>query len=158
MIILDVSFGIFAFLPQGWIFMAFVIMIECVIMTKVLSKKWYDPIIYGSTTVTNVISGIAGIIISMILNGGWYLVVWFPWVSSHEIDLSKSESLKGLIIFYVCAFILSLILETFTNWIFLRKIFKSRKIIFSTAIANIASYALGTIVLYSYSFSDIVDF
>jgi len=95
MILLDVIFGIFAFLPQGWLFMAFVILIVCVIMTKILKKNWFDKRIYGIAALTNVISGIVGIVISMILNGGWYLVVWFPRVSSNEINLSNRESLKA---------------------------------------------------------------
>jgi hypothetical protein len=155
MILLDVSFGIFAFLPQGWLFMAFVILIECVIMTKILKKNWFDKRIYGIAALTNVISGIVGIVISMILNGGWYLVVWFPWVSSNEINLSNRESLKALIIFYALAFILSIIIESLINWLFLRKRFKTKQILTTTLIANIAniaSYAIGTIVLYSYSF------
>ena len=152
MILLDVSFGIFAFLPQGWLFMAFVILIECVIMTKILTKNWFDKRIYGVAALTNVISGIVGILISMILNGGWYLVVWFPWVSSNEINLSNRESLKALILFYVLAFILSIIIESLINWVFLRKRFKTKQILTTTLIANIASYAIGTIVLYSYSF------
>lgn len=153
MILLDVSFGIFAFLPQGWLFMAFVILIECLIMTKILKKNWFDKRIYGIATLTNVISGIVGVVISMILNGGWYLVVWFPWVSSNEINLSNRESLKALIFFYALAFILSIIIESLINWLFLRKRFKTKQILTTTLIANIASYAIGTIVLYSYSFS-----
>ena len=152
MILLDVSFGIFAFLPQGWLFMAFVILIECLIMTKMLNQNWFDKRIYGITALSNVISGATGIIISMILNGGWYLVVWFPWVSSNEINLSNSESLKALIIFYVCAFILSIIIESLINWLFLRKRFRTNRILITTIIANIVSYAIGSIVLYSYSF------
>lgn len=152
MILLNVSFGIFAFLPQGWIFMAFVILIECLILTKVFNQTWFNKKIYGVTALTNVISGIVGIVISMILNGGWYLVVWFPWVSSNEITISNKESLNGLIIFYLCAFLLTIILETLTNWLFLRKIYKIKQILLTTLIANVISYAIGTIVLYSYSF------
>src|SRR6478609_5035363 len=109
MTLLDVSFGIFAFMPQGWLFMAFVIVLECLVMTRLLLPKWYNKRIYGVTTLTNVISGLTGILISMILNGGWYLVVWFPWVSSNEINPSDKEALKALIIFYALAFVLTLI-------------------------------------------------
>jgi hypothetical protein len=42
MTLLDVSFGIFAFLPQGWLFMAFVIIMECLAMTRLLLSKWFD--------------------------------------------------------------------------------------------------------------------
>ena len=132
--------------------MAFVILIECLILTKVFKQAWFNKKIYGVTALTNVISGIVGIGISMILNGGWYLVVWFPWVSSNEFNLSNKESLNGLIIFYLGAFILTIIIETLTNWLFLRKHYKAKQILVRTLIANIISYAIGTIVLYSYSF------
>lgn len=70
MIFLNVSFGIFAFLPQGWIFMAFVILIECVILSKILDHSWFNKKIYSVITSTNIISGIIGVIISMILSAG----------------------------------------------------------------------------------------
>ncbi|HVY76120.1 MAG TPA: hypothetical protein VG890_14900 [Puia sp.] len=152
MTLLDVSFGIFAFLPQGWLFMAFVIILECLTMTRILLPRWFDKGIYRITALTNIISGLTGIIISMILNGGWYLVVWFPWVSSNEINLTKKEALHALIIFYAAAFILTLIIEIITNILFLRKHYLTKQIVKATIIANILSYAVGTIVLYSYSF------
>ena len=84
MISLDVSFGIFALMPLGWLFMVFVIGIECVVLTKFLKHQWFNKRIYGVATLTNIISGITGIIISIKINGGWWLVVWFPWVRENK--------------------------------------------------------------------------
>jgi hypothetical protein len=151
MILLDVSFGIFAFMPLGWLFMAFVIVIECVVMTRWLLPVWYNKRIYGVTTLTNIISGLTGIVISMILNGGWYLVVWFPWVSNNEIDLKSKGALLSLVIFYLLAFVLTLIIEIITNILFLKSRYTKRKIIEATIIANVVS-SVGSLVLYSYSF------
>ena len=153
MILLDVSFGIFAFLPQGWLFMIFVILIECLFLSKFLEKNWKNTKIYKVAAVSNIVSGIAGIVISMLLNGGWWLVVWFPWVSNSEIDIRNRESLEWIIVFYIGAFILSIIIETFINWLFLRKKYKNKEIILSTLWVNIISYIIGSVVLYSYSFS-----
>jgi hypothetical protein len=152
MTLLNVSFGIFAFTPLGWLFMAFVILFEGLLVTRLLLSKWFDIRIYRVTAWTNIISGIIGIIISILLNGGWYLVVWFPWVSEHEINLTRDGSLQFLIIYYAAAFALTLIIETLTNILFLRKQYPTKKIFKTTVIANILSYAVGTIVLYSYSF------
>jgi hypothetical protein len=140
------------FLPQGWLFMAFVIFIESLLLTKFLNHCWFSKRIYTVTTITNVISGIVGIIISMALNGGWWLVVWFPWVGNNEVD-TNFEGLKWLSIFYISAFVLTIIIEMILNYLFLRKQYKRKKILISTLIANIISYFIGTIVLYSYSFS-----
>ena len=152
MCLLDVSFGIFAFMPQGWLFMLFVIILECLVMARTLSGRWSDLRIYGVAALTNIISGIIGILISTELNGGWYLVVWFPWVSRNEVNPHDKEDLKGLVIYYALAFILTLIIETIINVLLLRKRYTSRRIIKATVVANILSYAVGTIVLYSYSF------
>jgi len=153
MILLNVSFGIFAFLPQGWLFMTFVILIECIILTKSLKHQFFNKRIYAATTLTNIISGIIGIVISMALNGGWWLVVWFPWVSRKEVNVSNTEGIKWLAIYYICAFILTIIVELFTNWLFLREYYKGKKILTASVVANIVSYAVGTFVLYLYSFS-----
>ena len=150
MTLLNVSFGIFAFMPQGWLFMFFVILIESIILTKLLKHQWYNERIYGTAILTNTISGIVGIIASIALNGGWWLVVWFPWVSRYEVH---TENIKWLVIFYACAFILTIIIELFINWLFLKKRYKTKQILIASMIANIVSYAVGTLVLYSYSFS-----
>jgi len=152
MTLLDVSFGIFAFMPQGWLLMAFIILIECLTMTRVLLPKAFDKRIFIVTALTNVISGAAGIFISMALNGGWWLVVWLPWVSSHEIDLSVKGELQTLIIYYAMAFVLTLIIETIINVPLLSQHYSIKKIIKATLIANILSYVAGTLVLYSISF------
>jgi hypothetical protein len=152
MTILDVSFGIFAFLPQGWIFMAFVIFCECYLISKLLTAKWINKRIYWVVASSNITSGLIGIITSMILNGGWYLVVWFPWVSSHEINIHNKEALRALIIFYLIAFAVSIIIETIINLLFLKKYYLIKKIISTTVIANIVTYLIGTLILYSYSF------
>lgn len=153
MILLDVSFGIFAFLPQGWLFMAFVILMESVIMSKILNGRWFNKRTYAVTSLTNLVSGTVGIITTLILNGGWFLVVWFPWVSCNEIDISKKRYLRELIMFYIAAFILSVIIELIINGLFFRKLFGVKQTVRATFIVNIISYIIGSFVLYSYSFS-----
>ena len=151
--LLNVSFGIYAFMPLGWLFMAFVILLECFGITRMLTPRWKDKRIYIRTTLTNAISGIVGIVASMILNGGWYLVVWFPWVSSNEVDLSQGlDHLRPLIIYYFAAFLLTLIIEVNLNVLFFHKYYTVKKIVVATLLANTLGYAVGSLVLYSYSF------
>ena len=99
MLFLNVSFGLFAFLPEGWLFMAFVITMEAFIMSFFLSRKKFEKRISIAATTSNIISGIIGIMASLLLNGGWWLVVWFPWVSSHEVNVHNSTELTGLLIY-----------------------------------------------------------
>ena len=150
--LLNVSFGIFAFLPQGWVFMILIILLEAWLMSRWLCKKRLDRRITGSAFLSNFVSGLAGIITTMILNGGWILVVWFPWVSTHEIDLSSRDGLLGFCVIYLIAFVLSVLIEALINWLMLRKRYSTRQIMKSTLLANVASYLLGSLILYAFSF------
>ncbi len=80
------------------------------------------------------------------------MVVWFPWVSSNEVDLSNPNSKNSLIIFYVAAFVLTLLIETLINITRLKKQYPTQKIMSATIICNVISYVIGSFVLYAYSF------
>lgn len=151
MTLLNVSFGVYAFLPHGWIFMLFVICIECLLLSKFLNGKWTNKRIYATVILSNIISGIIGMAISLMLNGGWWLIVWFPWVSSYEV--AGTEAFLALLVYYLCAYVITILLETLFNWLLLRKEYPSKKIFTSTLSVNTISYIIGSIVLYSYSFS-----
>ena len=144
---LDVSFGIFALLPFGWFFMAIVIFGEALLMSIFLTKKNFNSRVYQSAAVSNIVSGAIGIAISMVLNGGWWLVVWFPWVSANEVNVRDSSQLWLLVIYYVIALILSVLIELFINYLILKKQFNFKSILSSTLKANACSYALGAILL-----------
>ena len=150
--LLNVSFGIFAFLPQGWMFMILIILLEAWLMSRWLCKKRLDQRITSTAFLSNFVSGLTGIITTLILNGGWILVVWFPWVSTHEIDISSSDSLLVFCIIYLIAFVLSVFIEALINWLMLRKHYSTRQILKSTLLANVASYLFGSLILYAISF------
>lgn len=148
MIPLNVSFGIHALLPTGWLFMGLVIYGEGYLMRRYLTQsKVFDFDIHMTAFVSNGISGIIGIIISTILNGGWWLVCWFPWVSSNEVNIHKPTHLQYLALYYVVALILSILIELRVNYLFLRKRFPFKRIWKATLIANACSYAVGTLLI-----------
>ena len=145
--LLNVSFGIFAFMPQGWLFMLLIILLEACVMSRVLLKKWLESGVFVSALVANAVSGIVGFVISMILTGGWWLVIWFPWVSSHEVNVHNPKAILGLVIYYFVALILSVLIEWGLNHLILRKKFTKRKILMATLLANATSYALGAVLI-----------
>jgi sterol desaturase/sphingolipid hydroxylase (fatty acid hydroxylase superfamily) len=150
MIVLNVSFGIYAFLPQGWIFMIAIILIECLGLSYFLTKKIKNKKTYNTVIISNIISGIVGIIGSMILNGGWWLVVWLPWVSSNEV--SGKNGFKTFIIFYLIAFLLTIIIEGIVNYLMLKKEYPSLQLLKMNLLVNSISYLLGSLAMYTYSF------
>lgn len=145
--LLNVSFGIYAFLPHGWLFMAFIIVAEAFLMSKYLIQQKFNKRIWWSAAISNIISGIVGIIITMMLNGGWWLVVWFPWVSKHEVDIHDPQGLWGLIVYYAVALILSVLIELLVNHLMLRKQYPFKKTLHATLIANGFSYILGAVLI-----------
>ena len=147
MLPLNVSFGIYAFLPLGWLFMAFVILGEGFLMSWHLIRKKFDKKIYLTAALSNIVSGAVGIITSLALNGGWWLVVWFPWVSKHEVDIRDPQSLRTLILFYAAALILSVLIELLVNHLMLQKRYPFKKTLHATLIANAFSYVLGAVLI-----------
>lgn len=147
MLPLDVSFGIFILHPLGWLFMAIVIFGEAFLMSRYLTHKNHDSRVYLSAVSSNAVSGIIGIIISMILTGGWWLVVWFPWVSSNEVDIHDPIQWKVLVIYYLAALVLSILIELLINYLILKKRYTFKSVFNATLKANGFSYALGAIVI-----------
>ena len=147
MLPLNVSFGIYAFLPMGWLFMAFVMLGEGFLMSWRLIRKKFDKKIYLTAALSNIISGAVGIITTLALNGGWWLVVWFPWVSKHEVDIRDPQSLLVLVLFYIVALILSVLIELLVNHLMLRKRYPFKKTLHATLIANAFSYILGAVLI-----------
>ncbi len=147
-VLLNVSFGIYALLPQGWIFMAFIIFLECFLMSFFLARKAFDGPVCVSVILSNALSGIFGIILSMALNGGWWMVVWFPWVSDQEVS-----SVEMIMPYYLAAFILTVLIELVVNRLMLSTLYTNKRILLVTLAVNVISYTVGSFFLYSYSFS-----
>ena len=147
MIPLNVSFGIFAFFPVGWLFMALVILGEGFLMSWDLTGKKFEKKTYQTAALSNIVSGAVGIITTLELNGGWWLVVWFPWVSKHEVDIHDPQDLRALVLFYVAALILSVLIELLINHLMLQKRYPFRKTLRATLIANAFSYVLGAVLI-----------
>ena len=147
MLPLNVSFGIYAFLPMGWLFMAGIILGEAFLMSRYLIRKKFDKKIYLSATVSNIVSGALGIITTMAQNGGWWLVVWFPWVSSHEVDIHSRQEALALALYYIVALILSVLIELLVNHLMLQKQYPFKRTLRATLIANAFSYILGAVLI-----------
>lgn len=145
------SFGKYASMPMGWIFMALIVILEAVIMSQILSRKSLNIRIIAPVVVSNFVSGALGAAVSKAINDGWMLVVWFPWVSGVEVDTANPESLYHLIIYFVVALVATVLVEILINGMLMkRRGFKN--VARATMIANVVSYLLGCFVLYTYSF------
>ncbi len=149
--LLTTSFGKYASLPMGWILMVLVVVAEVIIISEILSRRTFNPRILLPVSVSNIASGLAGAFVSKTLNEGWMLVVWFPWVSSVEVNPDSTESLAQFVVYFVAAFIGTLIIEVLINGL-LMKSRGFKNVMRATIIANVITYLVACFILYTYSF------
>jgi hypothetical protein len=105
----NVSFGILAFHPIGWGLMLAVIGIEAVMLRRFSGATATTPRLFLVSAVANGVSGAVGFAVSLWLSGGWWLVVWVPWVTANEAVRSQWPQLAA---YMAVAFALSVVIET----------------------------------------------
>ncbi|MFP4697871.1 MAG: hypothetical protein ACLFMO_04100 [Eubacteriales bacterium] len=127
-----------------------VLVLESFLMSKYIEKKRFNKKITLTTVISNIISGIIGVFLSLAYNGGWWLVCWFPWVSRNEV---RFEDTSNFIIYFIVALILSIVIELVVNMIVLCKKYRVTQIAKGTLLANIISNGIVITVMYIISFS-----
>jgi hypothetical protein len=105
----NVSFGILAFHPIGWSLMLAVIAVEAVMLRRFSGADAATSRMFLVSAVANGVSGAVGLAVSLWLNGGWWLVVWVPWVTANEVVRSQWPELA---VYMAIAFALSVAIET----------------------------------------------
>ena len=105
----NVSFGILAFHPIGWALMLAVIGVEAVMLRRFCNADATTPRLFLVSAVANGVSGAVGFAVSLWLNGGWWLVVWVPWVTANEAVRSQWPQLAA---YMAIAYALSVVIET----------------------------------------------
>jgi hypothetical protein len=146
----NVMFGVYALVTKGWLFMLAIIVLECLFLSRFLQSSWWDNRIALFTFIANVVSGSIGFAGSLLLTGGWWLVVWFPWVSQNEIR-TPGDGLFFMA-YYLVAFVLSVLIEGFIQLLALNRRYPTERIVTGIIYANLLSYALGSLLMYSFSF------
>ncbi len=66
-VLLNVSFGILILMPQGWMIMILIMMLESIITSELLCKRILGGRITATVFLANIISGLFGIIITLII-------------------------------------------------------------------------------------------
>lgn len=152
MVLLNSYFGKYASLPMGWIFMICLVVIEIIVMSQIFERKYFMGRIAFAALISNAVSGIVGAYTSIAINAGRLLTVWFPWVSSREVDLSKDEELFSFFLYFAVAFVATILIELVINYLLLKKRYEFKPVMRATIIANVVSFLVGSFVLYTYSF------
>lgn len=149
-ILANVSFGIYALMPLGWAFMVAIVLLEILMISRLLGGVWWKKCFAWPVIVANAVSGAIGFAVSLLMNGGWWLVVWMPWISPNEVDLTKQFTVIS--VYYAGAFLISVATEGLVEQLMLRRRAEKKKVWLGCVSSNVVSYVLGGTVLYSWSF------
>ena len=152
MLLFTASFGKYASQPLGWIVIGLVIIAEAIIMSQFLTHKKTNERVILPTCISNIVSGVATAFLSKVVNNGWMLVIWFPWVSSADIDLNNSQSFLTFTTTLVGAFLVTVAIEVLINW----RLMKHRgfkPVMSATIFTNVVTYIVACFFLYAYSFN-----
>jgi len=146
----NVSMAILILLPQGWAIISAILLLEVSLFYFLLKRQYKFGGLFWRLTISNLVSGVLGFLLSLRLNGGWLGAFWFPWVSSHEI---KFMSLY-FIIYFLIIFIITLIIEIPINILLFKKLgIKWKTTLITSLIVNAITNIGCAFIMYLFSFN-----
>ncbi len=134
----NVSFGIMVFHPIGWILMGLVIVIEALLLRRRLGGEPWRHNFLAISAIANAASGLLGLLLSLTLTSGWWLVLWIPWVTANEVS---RRQLGEFLPFLALTFAASVVVE----WAVVVKLLPAQaaaRILRVELMANLASSVL----------------
>jgi hypothetical protein len=146
MISLDIIVGYYLPSLFGWAFLGFVLISECLLLSRYLEKKWYDKTVFLSIIASNVLTTIIGFILLDEKNSGGHLLNWIP-VDVYHGDIRIART----IFLFISSFIATVIIEALLNWAVLRKAKSKKQLLYGTLIVNAFTYIIGAMVIFVYT-------
>jgi hypothetical protein len=134
----NVSFGVLAFSPVGAFLMLLVVAVEMVLLSRLTRTVSRKPNYFLLSLTANAASGLVGLMVSVGITGGWWLVVWVPWVTAAEASREQWPALAG---FMAVAYIGSVAIESAVTMAFLRGVSPFR-VVAMQAVVNLVSSAI----------------
>ena len=146
----NVSMALLILLPQGWAIISAILLLEVSLFYFLLKRQYKFGGLFWRLTISNLVSGVLGFLLSLKLNGVWLGAFWFPWVSSHEI---KFMSLY-FIIYFLIIFIITLIIEIPINILLFKKLgIKWKTTLITSLIVNAITNIGCAFIMYLFSFN-----
>lgn len=150
---LNVSMIILIFMPLGWGIIFTILMIETVLFYLLFKRKIPFLTNLGFLTISNLISGLGGFGLSLLHNGGWYGVFWFPWVGKNELNLSNAQSFYFFVLYFVVVYLITMLIEIPINiLLYRRKAVDVKSILRVTFLSNVVTNIGCALLIYLWSF------
>ena len=146
----NVSMAILIIMPQGWAIISAILLLEVSLFYFFLKRQYKFGGLFWRLTISNLVSGVLGFALSLILNGGWLGAFWFPWVSSNEITFMSPY----FIIYFLIIFIITLIIEIPINILLFKKLgINWKKTLTTSLIVNAITNIGCAFIIYLFSFN-----
>ena len=75
---LNVSMAILILMPQGWVIITAILLLEVSFFYFLLKRQYKFGGLFWRLTISNLVSGVLGFVLSLMLNGGWLGVFLVP--------------------------------------------------------------------------------
>lgn len=135
----NVSFGILVLHPIGWGLMLAVIGVEALLLRRFSGATATTQRYFLVSAVANAVSGAVGFAASIWLNGGWWLVVWVPWVTANEAGMHQWPKLA---VYMAVAYALSVVIEAAVVKLMLPRVSLGRVLAVQIAVNLVTSLLL----------------
>ncbi|MGI5078175.1 hypothetical protein [Treponema maltophilum] len=151
---LNVSMAILILMPQGWAIISGILSLEVSLFYFFLKRKYKLKELFWRLAVSNLVSGISGFALSLVLNGGWLGVFWFPWVSSHEIQFMS----QFFILYFFIIFVITLLIEIPINILLFWKLgIRWKQACLMSLLVNAITNIGCAFIIYLFSFNIIIN-
>jgi len=137
-----INFNEYFWTPYSFIILIIIGVFEGAIASKIIKDKLFNTRIILAILISNIIGYFAQYYFSILLNGGYHLFVWIPWIK-----IIREYDLFDYIISFPLILTVTILIESFCNWIILRKFYKGRLILKTTFWINIMSWIILIIVI-----------
>ena len=138
---LNASFGLFIF-GKFWWYIPLVFTIEILLAYLFFKLKEEFVSVVRSVFIGNVLSGILGLIIILLLSEGWVVNIYFPARDSMDKHITNTD----YAILFLIAFLINLVVETFINIRFLTHT-RKLKVLLITLFINFITALIGYLIL-----------
>lgn len=122
----------------GWVLKGLILVIECMVISRILTQGWLTMSVIKVVVVSNVVSSLCGGFISPD-------IFWFLWVTEEDIVPGFEENAARML---SLSLMITIAIEVLVNVGLLRKKYSGGKILLTTAIVNLLTCLSGAVSVY----------
>jgi len=137
-----INFNQYFWTPYPFIILSLIVLIKGFVASRIIQKSIFVKQIVLTILISSVTSYVLEYLFSLVLNDGFNLLVWIPWVKVIERIV-----FFDYLISFPLIFIGTFLIESLVNWILLRKKYNWKVIIKTTFLLDMITIILLVITI-----------